>query len=338
MGGEAVMAIDAQGWVTAANRAALALLDAETGSIGTLLGPLASSGMPMPAVGGPVVESTELQLRSMPDRWLELTIISTAGLPESRIAIIRDVTLTRRDETIGEMIPTLLSHELRTPMTSIYAAAQILHADGGQPLDERSMELVEGLSVEMRRLQLLIDDLTVLCQADGTLGLTLEPELAHRLLPEIMTRQRHRWDDVDIEFRVASEPGVTVIDRHALEHLMSDLIANAVHHGAYGAVTVTLSLDDRGGASVAVSDQGPGDSDADQQLLRPIGFARLAGETGRSAISLHVAYRLVSAMGGQIWTNRSAAGGEVGFWLPPIEASGADDADQAIDEMTETQV
>ncbi len=312
------------------------MLDLDVGTIEALLGPWTET---TPAAGGATaVESTELQLRSMPDRWLELTTIRGGDPRDSRILIIRDVTMARRDETIGELLPTLISHELRTPMTTIYAAAQILRAAGDRPIDQQQMGLMEDLSVEVRRLHLLIDDLTVLSRDDPALWLTVQPELIQRVLPEIVTLQRRNWKDHDIEFHVNGEPGVTVVDRHALDHLMRDLISNAAHQEGDGPITVALGAHPQGGAVVSVADGGPGYRARERRLLRPIGFAHLVGETSGTAISLHVAYRLVAAMGGRIWARSRESGGEVAFWLRPLDDSEMDDFCDQVNQGMETGV
>jgi signal transduction histidine kinase len=335
---EAVVAFDADGRVRAANALAWSMLDIESATIRDLLGPLVEGTDPSPPGGATTVDSTELQLRSMPDRWFELTLIQGSDPRNARIAIFRDVTVARRDAAIGELLPTLLSHELRTPMTGVYAAAELLRAGATDPLGERRMALVQDLSAEVRRLKLLIDDLTVLCRDDDDLGISVQPELMHRLLPDIMSRQHRDSQEQDIEFHVEAEPGITNVDRHALEQVMSDLIANAAHRAADGRISITLGTHPQGGALVSVLDGGPGYRDRERRLLRPIGFVHLTGEADSAAISLHVAYRLVTAMGGRIWARNRTSGGEVGFWLRPFEETGHSGSRQGATDMTRTGV
>lgn len=318
---DAIIAFDATGQVIAANDAARIVIDVDATSLGEVLGPLATAHGRTDAPGHAIIEATELQLRSLPDRWFQLTIYAGGENDGASIAIIRDVTDTRRDEAIGEIIPTLISHELRTPMASIYAAAEILQRDRGRPLDDEQAELVHDVSTEMRRLQLLVDDLTVLSRQDSELGLDRQPVLLQRLLPDMVASQRRRYRDDDIELRIQDEPPIVAADRYALEHVFSDLIAVALQRSPGGPVNVMLGSHSRGGAVVRVRDGGPSYRDTERRLLGPLGFAHLPADRSGSAISLHVAYRLVAAVGGRIWARSTEPGGEIGFWLPPMESN-----------------
>lgn len=330
----AIVAFDGDGRAAAANIAARSLLDVDSFRLDEMLGPLVDRRSTLSGADAADVESTEFQLRSMPDRWLELTVVTSGQADGSCVAIIRDVTLARRDETIGGIIPTLLSHELRTPMTSIYAAAEMLRARGDQPLDDERKSLVADLSAEMRRLQLLVDDLTVLCQDDEALGISIGPELLQRRLPEFIHAQRSRWTDVAIHLEIESEPEMVASDAHALEHVIQDLISNAARRGGTAPITVRLAEHPRGGAVVSVLDGGPAYRERERLLLRPIGFTHLTSESSGAAISLHVAYRLVAAMGGRIWAAGSGTGGEVTFWLRPLDtAAGGDETTTRSDEF-----
>jgi signal transduction histidine kinase len=318
---DALVAFDGEGQVSAANAAAKALFDLDSTDLGSLIGPLATEWNKAGATAR--IESVDLQVRSLPDRWLQLMVYIEPRHHGARFSIIRDVTLARRDETLGEIIPTLISHELRTPMTSIYAAAEILQDQHDRLPDHERRGLVNDLSAEMRRLELLVDDLTVLYCDDAELGITTQPALLGRSLPGILKSQRRRWRDMDIELHLEREPSTAAADQHAFEHVMRDLVSNAAHRGGGAPIHVTLGEDPRGGSVVRVRDGGPGYQARDQRLLRPMGFAHLHSEADQTSISLYVAYRLVAAMGGRIWARTVKHGGEVGFWLRPVDTTSA---------------
>lgn len=318
---DAVVAFDGDGRVRAANDAGRAMLNVETVSLEQVLGPLASDDDTSPDDEQSLVESTDLQLRSMPDRWLELTVVAIGETKDSRVIIIRDVTTARRAEELGALMPSVISHELRTPMTTIYAATEMLRGRSNQGADIERDGIARDMSSEIWRLQLMVDDLTVLCRDDDALGLSAEPELVQRVMPGIIASQRRRWPDHDIELRAHGDPETVAMDRFAFDHVMCDLISNAARRGDDAPVTVTLDRDARGGAHVSVFDGGPPYRQEERRLLRPLGFAHLRPETDGRDISLHVAYRLVRAMGGHIWASSGIAGSEVGLSLPSLEVS-----------------
>ena len=93
--------------------------------------------------GGPV----ELALRSEPDRWIELSTYPVMGSgvqpdDDGTILVMRDVTEARRREAIRETFVGVLSHELRTPVTTIYGGAKLLAREDSTLDDETRRERV----------------------------------------------------------------------------------------------------------------------------------------------------------------------------------------------------
>jgi two-component system phosphate regulon sensor histidine kinase PhoR len=159
---EAVLVFDAEGRVRFGNPAVDRLFP---GGPITDHRDLMSRFEPLPA--GPPNEGTLLvRPTRTPNRWFELRSVplGRAGPSQGRILVLRDVTTTQEHRTDRRAYLSILSHELRTPITTIYAGSRLLARKvrrGGTP----SEQIAADISVEAARLYDLVEDLLALTRS-----------------------------------------------------------------------------------------------------------------------------------------------------------------------------
>ncbi len=238
----------------------------------------------------------------------------------SRLALISDVTWRHEADEIRDRFIGILSHELRTPITSIYGGAQVLARRAMQLDDETRTELLTGLAAESERLQRMIENLLILARVErGADFFGLRPVLVDRVLREVIARERGLWPSATIGLEIDGPIPVVSADEDHLAQIMRNLLANAAKYaGDEANVVVDVSYDDPW-VTVAVRDDGPGfpPEEADQLFglyYRSTQRTAVAG----AGIGLFVCRQLVSAMGGKIWCRtRPEGGAEFGFTLAP---------------------
>ncbi len=160
------------------------------------------------SAGGPV----ELPTRADPDRWVEIATypvtvgIGLASAGEETIVVMRDVTEARRREAVRETFIGVLSHELRTPVTTIFGGAKLL-ARETSTLDEATRRgIFQDIYEEAERLQRLVEDVVALNRfGEGAGEIGWEPVLLQRLLPRIVSSEQARWPGVSV--RARGRPG-----------------------------------------------------------------------------------------------------------------------------------
>jgi len=274
-------------------------------------------------VGGPV----ELRARGADERWIELSTYPVArghvdghvdGSGET-IVMLRDVTAARRQQVIRDTFIGVLSHELRTPVTTIYAGSKVLARDGDQLPESTRREIFSDIAVESERLHRLVEDVIAMTrfqEDEGDVG--TEPVLVQRILPAVIRSEKVRWPGVTFELDLRPGVPTAVADPTYVEQVIRNLLSNAAKYGGPG-TTVTIavsSTDDE--VIVTVTDDGPGfpPDEADrvfELFFRSQGTAAAAAGAG---IGLFVCARLIRAMGGRIWARAGATGGaEFGFTL-----------------------
>jgi two-component system phosphate regulon sensor histidine kinase PhoR len=235
------------------------------------------------------------------------------------LLLLRDVTDARRAEATRRDFVANASHELRTPIAAIRAAAETLL--GGAVDDTRAARgFVEIVSRHAERLSRLTQDLLDLSRIESR-QLQLETVL---LDAAPIARQV-----VDLLAPAAREKGLALVseipdgsmvraDARALEQVLVNLVENGIKYTAQGSVTVSVARD--GAAAVlTVADTGPG---IERHHL-PRLFERFyrvdpgrSREQGGTGLGLAIVKHLVLAMGGDVDVESGSSGTRFAVRLP----------------------
>jgi two-component system phosphate regulon sensor histidine kinase PhoR len=247
----------------------------------------------------------EVEIGSIKPRRLLARIARMSGSGRQVVAVFVDVTEVRRLESMRRDFVANVSHELRTPVTAIRSAAETL-VDGAVNDPPAAQAFIGIIDRNAQRLQSLVEDLLDLSRIESRgFRLSFEPIDLKPIFSQVvgLFRERASKKNVQIEERVlASLPRVRA-DRRALEHVLTNLIDNAVKYCGSG-TKVSLGVVASGdGVTVSVADDGPG---IDERHL-PRVFERFyrvdAGrsrEVGGTGLGLSIVKHLVEAMGGSV--------------------------------------
>jgi signal transduction histidine kinase len=327
--GEGILVTNPDGSIRLANDAAARLLGREVMSVDELLDRMldADDRRPIALERGPA----EYRLIGRPAAWVEVTaypVAEAAGLVSpSTVIVCRDVTAFRQGQALREAFLGLLSHELRTPVTTIYGGAAVL-SKPGKTLDvDMSNEILLDIASESDRLYRLVEDLLVLARFDEGFELGDEPALLQHLVPAVVDQERGRWPLVTFDVRVAPDLPAVSGDETSITQVLRNLLSNAAKYSSGDAVVTAIVEPDPEGVAVRVRDEGPGIDPAEVDAIfdpffRSPSTAKMAGGAG---IGLYVSRRLVGAMNGRIWASaRAEVGSEFSFVLPLYRADEAD--------------
>ncbi len=264
---------------------------------------------------------------------IELTVteISVDGEPMFT-AFIRDVTVERQAEIARERFLEILSHELRTPVTTIYGGAMVLARSSLDPT--MRMELISDIGSEADRLHRLIEDLIVLARAErGALAPSADPVRLDQVVDRVVASIRGQFPGVEMRISESGRRAAVRGDETYVEQLLRNLLSNAVKYGD-SAAGIDIEIEHRtDDTAVRVLDRGPGIDPQEAGRLFEIDYraAMTEGLAKGSGIGLFVARWLAEGMGGQVWAKPRADGGsEFGFALPTMEADEQDEQDGAL--------
>jgi PAS domain S-box-containing protein len=248
-----------------------------------------------------------------------LTTFDFEGEPH-RLAVISDITWRHEANAIRERFIGVLSHELRTPITAIFGGTQVLLSRGSALDAAIQRDLLTDVAGESERLQRMIENLLVLARVEGGNEVAeAGPVLLHRVLPDVIARERAMWPGMSIVIEAPTTLPPVIGDEASLALVVRNLISNAGKYaGAAATVRVVVTSEPPSTVSVRVLDDGPGiEIDETERLFDLYFRSKKNHSVPGSGIGLFVCQQLVGAMGGRMWaTSRPEGGAEFGFALP----------------------
>jgi two-component system, OmpR family, sensor histidine kinase MtrB len=212
-----------------------------------------------------------------------------------------------------------VSHELRSPITALTAAIEVLDARRDD-IPERTQQALDVVVSQVRRFDDMVMDLLELSRLDaGSPDLNVE-----RLdLVDLTRRIADRYNAADVPIDIARRAQREVaIDKVRFERILGNLLDNAHNHGD-GPVHIELFTVEPGRFRLAVEDDGPGVAQSEREKI----FERFArGSAARNRIGTGLGLALVAehsaAMGGRAWVEDRSGGGARFVVELPTEVQG----------------
>lgn len=265
------------------------------------------------------VDSTEIDAFTADDqRLLEGVVAVLAG----HVELAAHHEEERRAAELREAFIGVISHELRTPITTIYGLARVLRQRGDGLAAETRTQAIRDIEEESDRLYRLVEDLLILSRAEsGRVETEPEPLNVARLVRRIVDAEAARRPDRT--FEVTTPPTLPLVEAEAtyVEQVVRNLLANAAKYSAAPEVVAVEVAHEGRDVTVRVLDRGIGvDAETAARAFELFYRTREATRVASGAgIGLFVCRQLVDAMGGRIWmAGRDGGGTEVGFSLPVV--------------------
>jgi signal transduction histidine kinase len=200
-----------------------------------------------------------------------------------------------------------VSHELRSPITALTAAVEVLDARKDD-LPERTRQALDVVVGQVRRFDAMVIDLLELSRLDAGAS-DLNPEDVD--LVDLCDRvsQRYGYGDLPIEVHRRAKRRA-LVDRVRFERILGNLLDNATTHGG-GPTRITIEPSPvKKSVLLAVEDEGPGVAASERTRI----FERFArGSAARHRIGTGLGLALVAehaaALGGEAWVEDRPGGG-----------------------------
>ena len=208
-----------------------------------------------------------------------------------------------------------VSHEFRTPLTSMKCVTEILKHVGPEEEMVRK-DFLEIVGLETLRLQALVDEVLHFSalQESGYV-----PPVSKMSLTAFFAKKVHDWSKlteaacIDFTFELCEDDYLAKVDAEYMEGLMDRLLSNAIKFTPeQGSVRLVVEPSTGGKVTVAVLDSGPGvPEDERERIFEPLHQMGdiLTGKPDGLGLGLSICRHLVENMGGRIWCEGSALGG-----------------------------
>jgi two-component system, NtrC family, sensor histidine kinase KinB len=244
----------------------------------------------------------------------------TQGSSFGTILILQDITYLRDKDRARTNLVATLSHELKTPLTSLALAAELLDR-GRASLEPRQGELVDTIREEAGRMRQLADSLLGLAHGEPAAITIRRIDLDFsELVSSVVKSFGIQADQKQVRLEaLIGGPGLRVLgDPVKLSWVVSNLVGNALRYTpGGGTITISAQRSDNG-VRLVVRDSGPGIA----PQIRDHIFERFAQwnpngfEAGSGGLGLAIVKDIVEAHGGRIFVESSAGGSEFTVELP----------------------
>jgi signal transduction histidine kinase len=230
--------------------------------------------------------------------------------------------LSRANEAKDEFL-ALISHEMRTPLTTVYGSAQMLWTRGERLSAETRADLTESLAREAERLRRIVEDLLVLARIEVGTKMTAEPVAVGATVETVVDSFRHFRPDRVVELALDAELPPLAAEPTYVEQVLHNLLSNADKYSPMDyPIEVRASSAGERGVRISVLDRGMGIEPHEVDLIFERFYRSERTEAPGLGMGLTVCRRLVEALSGQIWaTPREGGGLEVSFEIPVWQAA-----------------
>jgi signal transduction histidine kinase len=268
------------------------------------------------------VEGGEREVLIAADSSSELADL--AGAANRMIASLRSEERARdAAEATRRQVIAAVSHDLRTPLTSLRLLTQALDDELVDP--ETARRYVQTMGANVRALGTLIDDLFELSRLNaGDFAWSTQAVPLAELVQETVLAMRAQAEaqGVLVRARIAANLAPARANPEKLERVLANLLQNAIHHTPPDGSVLVTAQRANGNVEIEVADTGEGISAADRpRVFEP--FYRGGSEAARtragSGLGLAIARAIVEAHGGRIWLAEAAQGTRVRLALPVAE-------------------
>jgi len=233
--------------------------------------------------------------------------------------ILKDVTQVNEQKELKKSVAATVSHQLKTPLTSVRMAVHLLLEERIGNLNEKQTELLLEARDGSERLSSIIDSLIAIDAAEGKKN-SVAVYSAGLLMAD--AKDAFEADAMDRGLRLickgTSDMPEVMADREAIAHVFSNLINNAFRFTTAGGEIILDAAWDGDFVTFSVTDTGRG---IPQEYLEHIfdRFYRVPGQEGSTGtgLGLSIVKEIVQSHGGQVSVvSRENSGSEFRFTLP----------------------
>jgi len=209
-----------------------------------------------------------------------------------------------------------VSHDLRTPLTTIYGASTTLLDSGKTMPEEQKNKIIVGIKEDSEWLVRMVENLLSITRIDsGDVKIIKTPTVLEELIDSVVLKFKKRYPAQQVEIDIPDDIMVIPMDAMLIEQVVVNMLENAVQH-SLGMTRLQLKVFSSGGRVIfEIRDNGCGIPPERLDTIFAGNFASnddLSGVPRRNAgIGLSVCATIIKAHGGDITAENAKNGGTV---------------------------
>ena len=214
----------------------------------------------------------------------------------------------RVDAQRSDLVATV-SHEIRSPLTSVKGFTRTMLAKWDRFSDEQKRQMLMTINEDADRVTRLLTELLEVSRIDaGRVQLQRVVLDVRGVVRRVVEKAEHLQEGQQVEVDLPDEIGTVYADADKLEQVLTNLIENALHYAPGAPIRVRVAEND-GAVEISVADGGAGIHT--DQLRSIFGkFARGRGtKRAGTGLGLYITKGLVEAHGGHVWAESTPGEG-----------------------------
>jgi PAS domain S-box-containing protein len=240
---------------------------------------------------------------------------------EGMVILIQNITEMKRIDRMKTEFVSMVSHELKTPLTSIQGFAELMKArDFQKDRRDRYMDII--LKDSSRLMRLINNILDVSKLESGQVTFKPEPVSLQEFIPDILASFEGQVKNHVITHEIPNDVPILSLDRDMFNNVITNLVSNAVKYSPDGGnITVTAKKNEEN-VIINIQDEGAG---IPPDKLKKVfdKFYRvdssLTRETWGTGLGLATVKYIVEAFGGKIWVESEQGKGSNFIFTLPLE-------------------
>lgn len=243
--------------------------------------------------------------------------------------IVRQIEELREQDAMRRRLVATVSHDLRTPLTSMRGYLESLKIKGDSLTGAERQEFLQIALAQGERLSRLVDELFELAALDARERESQPEPFAPADFVHDVARKHQpaaAAKDIGIEVELPQETPFARGDLAMTERVLDNLIDNAITHAPWGGKVRLRAWTDERGLKIAVADDGPGvPEEARPHLFEPFARGDEGDVAGHAGLGLAIAKRMMELQGGGLELNDRAESGAEFIVTLPLQPPARDD-------------
>lgn len=244
------------------------------------------------------------------------------GSLEGIVLLFKDITNLKEVEIVKRNFIGTISHELKTPLTSIMMGIGLINNENIGILNKRQKNIVETISEDVQNLSELVSNLLKISEIQGSNdNFNINANDISEIMKEVIDNFDHlaKEKNISLELCIEEKLPYVMIDREKIKWVLNNLISNAIRYTEEGLVKIQGNFD-KDKVYISVIDTGRGIpreylNKVFEKFVRVEGFEIPEESTG---LGLAIAKEIVEIHGGKIWCESKVGSGSKFIFTIPL--------------------